>query len=69
MRIDVLGVGFDDLTMDQAVAEAQRLIASPDSHYIVTPNPEIVELCWEDKSLLEAVNAADMVLPDGIGIY
>ena len=69
MRIDVLGVGFDDLTMDQAVAEAQRLIASPDSHYIVTPNPEIVELCREDKSLLETVNAADMVLPDGIGIY
>ena len=68
MRIDVLGVGFDSCTMEQAVAEALRLIASEGSHYIVTPNPEIVELCRENQELLDTVNAADMVLPDGIGI-
>jgi len=68
MRIDVLGVGFDSFTMDQAVAEARRLIAAGGSHYVVTPNPEIVEMCREDDDFRETVNAADMVLPDGIGI-
>ena len=68
MRIDVLGVGFDSFTMDQAVAEALRLTAAEGCHYVVTPNPEIVELCQEDKRLCQTVNAADMVLPDGIGI-
>ena len=68
MRVDVLGVGFDNFTMEQAVAEARRLIASGGGHYAVTPNPEIVELCREDEALREIVNAADLVLPDGIGI-
>ena len=40
MRIDVLGVGFDNFTMEQAVAEAQRLLLSGGGRYVVTPNPE-----------------------------
>ena len=68
MRVDVLGVGFDSFTMDQAVAEAMRLLATEGCHYVVTPNPEIVELCREDEALRRIVNAADMVLPDGVGI-
>ena len=68
MRIDVLGVGFDNFTMEQAVAEAQRLLLSGGGRYVVTPNPEIVELCREDEALRAVVNAADLVLPDGIGI-
>ena len=35
---------------------------------VVTPNPEIVELCREDPALRALVNGADLVLPDGIGI-
>lgn len=40
MRIDVLGVGFDNMTVEQAVAEGVRLLNTPGSHYAVTPNPE-----------------------------
>ena len=68
MRIDVLGVGFDNLTMDEAVAEGQRLVNSPGAHYVVTPNPEIVEVCRERPEARDAVNGADLVLPDGIGV-
>ena len=68
MRIDVLGVGFDNITMDQAVAEAIRLINTPGAHYVVTPNPEIVEICREDEKVRAVVNGADLVLPDGIGV-
>ena len=68
MRIDVLGVGFDNLTMQEAVAAGLRLAGSPGCHYVVTPNPEIVEVCRENLAAKIAVNEADLVLPDGIGV-
>ena len=68
MRIDVLGVGFDNMTVEQAVAEGVRLLNTPGVHYAVTPNPEIVEVCREDAEAREAVNGADLVLADGIGV-
>lgn len=34
----------------------------------VTPNPEIVETCRADAEARAAVNGADLVLPDGIGV-
>lgn len=68
MRIDVLGVGFDNMTMDQAVAEGVRLMNTEGAHYVVTPNPEIVETCREDPEAMEAVQGADLVIADGIGV-
>lgn len=68
MRIDVLGVGFDNMTMDQAVAEGIRLMNTEGAHYVVTPNPEIVETCREDPEAMEAVQGADLVIADGIGV-
>ena len=68
MRIDVLGVGFDNLTMAEAVAAGARLLKEEGCHSVVTPNPEIVEVCREDSGARAAVNGADLVLPDGIGV-
>ena len=67
-RIDVLGVGFDNFTMEEAVDEGVRLMNEPGAHYVVTPNPEIVEICREDADARGAVNSADLVIPDGIGV-
>lgn len=68
MRVDILGVGFDDITMDQAVAEGVRLMSAEGAHYAATPNPEIVEVCREDPEARAAVNGADLVIADGIGV-
>ena len=68
MRIDVLGVGFDNLTMAEAVEKAWALLGQPGAHYVVTPNPEIVEVCRTDAAAMAAVNGADLVLPDGVGV-
>lgn len=68
MRINVLGVGFDNVTMEEALARGRELLQSEGAHYVVTPNPEIVETCRADASAMEAVNSADLVLPDGIGV-
>ncbi len=68
MRIDVLGVGFDNVTMREAVDQGMALLHAEGTHYVVTPNPEIVEVCRENPAAKQAVNGADLVLPDGIGV-
>ena len=68
MRTEVLNVGFDNITMDEAVAMGEKLLETEGASYIVTPNPEIVWACREDAKLKETIEKADLVLPDGIGI-
>lgn len=68
MRIDVLGVGFDNVTMGEAVERGMKLLHSDGMHYVVTPNPEIVEICRENPEANRVINEADLVLPDGIGV-
>lgn len=68
VRTDVLGVGFDSLTIDEAVKIALEYIEGRSGDYVVTPNPEIVWLCRNSADLKKAVGGAAMVLPDGVGI-
>ncbi|MBE7004879.1 MAG: WecB/TagA/CpsF family glycosyltransferase [Ruminococcaceae bacterium] len=68
MRTNVLGVGFDNVTMGEALSRGEELLCSAGAHYVVTPNPEIVEACRADAEAMAAVNGADLVLPDGIGV-
>ena len=68
MRTDVLGIGFDDITIGQAVSRACDLMKGGGKAYIVTPNPEIVWICRRNESLRAAIKNAELVLPDGIGI-
>jgi len=68
VRINVLGVGFDNITLREAVDRGMELLRSEGCHYVVTPNPEIVEVCREDADAKAAVNGAALVLPDGIGV-
>ena len=67
-KIDVLGVRFDNVTMDEAVDAAWALMEQPGCKYVVTPNPEIVMDCRTDPAALEAVNGAALTIPDGIGV-
>lgn len=67
-RIKIMDVGFDSLSMDEAVALAWDSMESRSGAYVVTPNPEIVMCCHEDAGAREAVNGAALVIPDGIGI-
>ena len=67
-RVDVLGIGFDDITAELAVRYACDAIESGNKAYVVTPNPEIVWRARRDDSLRSALNGAGMVLPDGVGV-
>lgn len=68
MRIDVMGIGFDNVTMEEAIAQAKALLASPGASYCVTPNAEIAYESLRDEGLRDLLNGADLVLPDGSGI-
>ena len=68
MRVELLGVGFDNLTLEEAAARGRELLCAPGCAYVATPNPEIVEICRRDPEAMSAVNGAALVLPDGIGV-
>lgn len=68
MRINIMGVEFDSLTISEALERAETLIAERSAAYVVTPNPEIVMTCWDNPDAMEAVQNADLVLPDGVGV-
>ena len=64
----ILGVHFHAVTLQQAVELAMSRIRARQKGYVVTPNPEIVDLCRKDSDFMRVVNHAALVLPDGIGI-
>lgn len=64
----ILGVQFHAVTKKQAVELAMSKLRARQKGYVVTPNPEIVDLCRRDPEFMGIVNHAALVLPDGIGI-
>jgi len=68
MRIDVMGVPFDNVTMAEALDLGEKLMEAPGAKYVVTPNAEIVYEAMEDPELRQLLSQADLVLPDGAGV-
>lgn len=68
MRVDVLGVAFDNVTLDEAVERAMALLEEDGPHLAATPNPEIVQCAGKDPEYAQILADADLVIPDGIGI-
>lgn len=67
-RVNILGVGFDSTSKDEALDYILSLMPEHKAKFIVTPNPEIVMRAREDETLASAVESACLVIPDGIGI-
>ena len=68
MKIDVMGVQFDNFTMEEALQAATDLLQQGEKAYCVTPNPEIVYEAIHDHDFAKLIQGAKMVLPDGVGI-
>lgn len=64
-RIQFLNTYIDNLTAQEAKSCVDQLIQTPGYHYVVTPNSDIVVKMQDDSKLLEACNAADLILTDG----
>jgi N-acetylglucosaminyldiphosphoundecaprenol N-acetyl-beta-D-mannosaminyltransferase len=66
-KIQILGVSFDNVTMEEAVSLAFSYIENGTQAAVVTPNAEILQLCLESEDVKRSVCAAEIVLPDGEG--
>ena len=68
MKVNVLGVRFDNVTPEEALERGAQLMEQPGFHYVATPNPEFVLAAEKDKEFQAVLNGADLVIPDGIGV-
>ncbi len=68
LKIDVMGVGFDNLTKQEFTARARTMLTSREKGYVVTPNAEIVYESIQDPAFRDLLNGAALVLPDGAGV-
>ena len=67
MKVNVMGVAFDNVTMAEALERAKELLDRPGADYCVTPNAEIVYEAMHDEAFCALLNDAALVLPDGAG--
>ncbi|MDO4772181.1 MAG: WecB/TagA/CpsF family glycosyltransferase [Bacillota bacterium] len=67
-RVKLLGVGFDAVDMKEALSKVEALIREDRAALVVTPNPEMLVNASEVPELKVALNAADLVIADGIGV-
>jgi len=68
LKTDIIGVEFDNVTMEEALDSTEAWIAEGRPGYCVTPNPEIVYEAAHDEAFRALLNGACLVLPDGVGV-
>lgn len=69
MRTQVLGVFVDADTRVNAQKRLAGFFVDGKQHLVVTPNPEILLAAQKDVGLTDALNAADLAMPDGFGLW
>ena len=68
MKTDIMGIAFDNVTMQEALDKATAILQGNKTCYAVTPNAEIAYEAMKDERLRGLINGADLVLPDGAGV-
>ena len=58
IRIKIMAVAFDNVTMDEAVGYAMEQIQSRSKCMVVTPNAEIAQACVTNDKLRDIVSRA-----------
>lgn len=65
---EILGVRVDDVTLDETLDVVEDFIASGGPHAVVTTNTEFVMAAQRDEEFRSILNAADLSIPDGVGL-
>ena len=60
MKTEVLGIRFDNVTMEQAAELGGEMLKENRFHYVVTPNPEFILASEKDESFKDVLNGADL---------
>lgn len=67
-KIDILGVMVDHVNMEEAVERAVLSMKSEEPGVVFTPNSEIIMQAYQNADFCKVLNAADLVIADGIGV-
>lgn len=67
-RYRVLGVPFNPIDFETTIDECLRAVSSDRFHLLVTLGTEMVMSAQTDHQFLAAVEGADLVVPDGVGL-
>lgn len=67
-RVYILGVPVDCVDMQAAVAEVDRMVRGDRCELVLAVNPEKVMAARQDPLLLETLQQAGLLIPDGIGV-
>lgn len=67
-KVDILGVGIDNLSLQEVLEKVTHFLRSTNQHFIVTPNPEFLVAANKDKQFKEILNYADIAVSDGVGL-
>jgi len=68
-RVDVLGVGFDRVDLDAALGTVIDRLRRGERTTVITANPEFVMLARSEPDLCRIAAAAELVIPDGTGVF
>jgi N-acetylglucosaminyldiphosphoundecaprenol N-acetyl-beta-D-mannosaminyltransferase len=66
--VPILNVPVHAVTMADVLALIERFMTEPRLHQIATVNPEFVMTAQEDGDFLRVLEAADLCIPDGVGL-
>jgi len=65
--MQILGAKIDDITMPEAILKIDGFLSN-NSHFLTTPNPEIILYGHKHSEYRRILNNSDLALPDGIGL-
>lgn len=68
MRVDILGIQVDALSMEECVNRIVRAVEAHSYLRVVTANPEMIYAAEQNPSLRTVMNSAGLITADGVGV-
>jgi len=66
--VNILGINLSTLNRTELLSRLDSFLNSGKSHYLVTPNPEIILRANKDEEYFFVLNSADLAIADGFGL-
>lgn len=67
-KVNILGVKVDKATIPEAADRIISMLGENKTHWVFTPNSEIIMQAYNDSNFRDILNKADLLTADGIGV-
>lgn len=68
MKVNILGINIDKISLAETLKAIERFIAGGSRHLLVTVNPEIILEAQKNQQYRQALNSATIATCDGTGL-